>query len=292
MRVMITGARGFIGRHLVAALGARHEVLAPVRPELDLLDGQAVRRYLQAHPVDVVVHAATTPGHRNAPPVADLYERNLRMFSHLAECGDHWARMIVLGSGSEYDMTRPLERVCETSAGERLPADPSGRSKLEISQRCAADARFTVLRLFGVFGPHEDWEIRFISNAICKALHRLPITLRQDRRFHYLWVEDLAPIVERMMARTPRHAAYNVTPDEAWGLRALAERVRERTGTNVPVQVATPGEGLAYTGANDRLRAEWPDLRFTPIGEAVDRLIAWYERHHAEIDPDRLRHDK
>ena len=56
------------------------------------------------------------------------------------------------------------------------------------------------LRLFGVFGRHEDYAIRFISNAICKTLFDLPITLRQNRTFSYLYVDDLGPIVERCPA--------------------------------------------------------------------------------------------
>ncbi len=60
------------------------------------------------------------------------------------------------------------------------------------------------LRLFGVFGPHEDYAIRFISNAICKALFGLPITLRQNRTFSYLFIDDLGPIVERFLTAPRR----------------------------------------------------------------------------------------
>ena len=37
------------------------------------------------------------------------------------------------------------------------------------------------LRPFGVYGPGEDYAIRFISNACCKALLGMPVTLRRDR---------------------------------------------------------------------------------------------------------------
>lgn len=290
MRVLVTGARGFIGRSVARALSQRHEVFAPHRAELELLDAAGTRAWLASHRVDVVIHAATTPGHRNAPPVPDLYQRNLRMFDALATA--HAGRMIVLGSGSEYDMTRPLELVGESAFGERRPAEASGRSKYEISRVCERDPRFTVLRLFGVFGPGEDWEIRFISNALCKAIFGRPITLRQDRKFHYLWVDDLAPVLERILAGPTPHAAYNVTPDEVSSLADLARQVVDVAGADVPIQIAQAGEGLPYTGSNARLKADFPGLAFTPTRAAIERLHAWYAEHRDQLDPRKLDQDK
>ena len=93
-----------------------------------------MRAFLRAHPVDAIVHGATTPGHRNAPPVPDLAERNLRMFDALAQ-GGGYRRFVVLGSGVEYDASRPIDRVAEAEFDAHAPADPTGASKHEISRR-------------------------------------------------------------------------------------------------------------------------------------------------------------
>ena len=50
MKVLVTGAGGFLlGRNLAKSLCQQHEVSAPSRAELDLLDETAVRQYLEEH---------------------------------------------------------------------------------------------------------------------------------------------------------------------------------------------------------------------------------------------------
>ena len=289
MRVLVTGASGFIGRNLVEQLP--FEVLAPRRAELDLLDLDSVRGYLRREKPDAVVHSATTPGHRNAQPV-DLAARNLRMFFHLAENAGSFGRMIVLGSGAEYDQRFYQPKMPETYAGTHVPADETGLSKFVISRAVQAHPGWVHLRPFGVFGKYEDWEIRFISNALCKALFQKPITLRQDRRFDYLFIDDLCRIVAHFLEKPATHSDYNATPDEAVELSQVAELVREVAGVEVPVRIAQPGMGLEYSGANARLRREIPGLTFTPLREAVARLHAFYVEHRASIREDALLVDK
>jgi UDP-glucose 4-epimerase len=292
MRILLTGGSGFIGRNLRERLRARHDVLAPGHAELDLLSDGLVRAWFAAHPVDAVVHSATLPGHRNAPPAVDLAFKNLKMFFHLAVHAPPECRFVVLGSGAEYDAARMGPRAVEEEAARFVPEDETGFSKLVCSLFAGTNTRFVHLRPFGVFGPHEDWQIRFVSNAICKTLFDLPITLRQNRRFDYVCVEDLTAVVEHFLENGGRHRVYNVTPDETPELLGLAHLVREISGRDVPIVVAKEGLAPEYTGSNARLRADLPSLRFTPIREAVERLHAWYAERRGWISREALLTDK
>ncbi len=293
MRVLLTGGTGFVGRNLRERLGRRFEVLAPRRPELDLLDATAVRSYLARNAVDAVVHAATTPGHRNAPLVQDLGLRNIRMFLNLFRAAAASTRFVVLGSGAEYDVSRNIVKAREDDPSHPVPTDETGFSKLVQSTVADGHAGFVHLRPFGVYGPHEDWEIRFVSNALCKALHGLPITLRQNRRLDYVWVDDLCGVVARFLLReSDGHAVFNVTPDETPDLLSLARLARDVAGSDVPIIVARDGIGFEYTGDNRRLRGEFPDLTFTPFREAMERLCSFYRARLGEIPRERLMIDK
>lgn len=297
MRILLTGGNGFIGRNIADYLRQAHEVLTPTRVELDLTEPEAIERWFLDHKVDVVVHGAVRAGHRNASdPTRQLWS-NLRMFFGLMRQADHFERLVFLSSGAVYGVERPHDRVDETAFGESVPADEHGLSKYAIAQYIAqaqssGSADVVELRLFGVFGKHEDYAIRFVSNAICKALFDLPITLRQNRTFSYLYVDDLGPIVERFLSGPHAEAAYNVVPDWTDDLLELAERVKAKSAKNIPIIVGAPGAGLPYAASNDRLRREIPDVRFTSVNAAIDILYDWYASRLGAIEQSALLIDK
>jgi GDP-L-fucose synthase len=293
MKVLLTGSRGFVGRNILEAFAERYDILAPSSRELDLTDERSVRDFFTTQKVDAVIHGAVRPGHRNAVDTSRQLYINTRMFFNLARNADRFDRFILLGSGSSYDVRCNLARVGEDDFDRHVPVDEGGFSKYIISEYIAhTSGRMVDLRIFGVFGPYEDYAIRFISNAICKALFDLPITLRQNRLFDYLWIDDLMPVLEYCLHNRMNHTAYNVTPDQPVELLTIAEMIRERAGKEIPIVVGQPGMGLAYSGDNRRLREEIPNLAFTSLREAIDRLYRWYEERRDHIDREKLLVDK
>jgi UDP-glucose 4-epimerase len=296
MRILLTGGTGFIGRNLREHLSREHEVLAPTHSELDLADNLAVDAWFRAHEVDAVVHGAVRPGHRAAQDPSRQLWSNLRMFFNIARNRDRFRRLVFLSSGAVYDTREPLVRVAENRLGASVPEDEHGLSKYAIAQFLEAlgshsEPRVVELRLFGVFGRYEDYGIRFISNAICRALCELPIMVRQDRRFSYLFVDDLMPVVDWALAGQPAHVAYNVSPDWTDSLRALGSLVSAHDGNGLPVVVASDGYGSEYTADNSRFRKELPHLQFTPPEVAIESMFSWYSDRLSDIDRKRLEID-
>jgi len=296
MRVLVTGGSGFIGRHLVKAVSAEHEVLFPSHGELDLTDAEAVRHWLHAHDVDAVVHSAVKPGHRNAADVTKLTEVNLRQFFSLVRCRAAFERFVVLTSGAVYGAQRSIINVPEEALGEVVPTDDHGFSKYIESLWLAQDANAVELRPFGVYGPGEDYAIRFVSNACCKAVLGMPITLRIDRIFSYVWVDDLASLAGRALLGEGDGGlppgAYNVVPDETASLRAIADLIVTVHGEDIPVVVGEAGLGLEYSGRNDRLHEVLPGLAWTDLRAGVERLYAHYAARRDELDRGPLLVDK
>ncbi len=296
MRILLTGGSGFIGRNLNEHLSREHEVIAPSHSQLDLSDDLAVNAWFREHPVDAVVHGAVRPGHRAAQDPSRQIWNNLRMFFNIERNRDRFGTLVFLSSGAAYDTRESLVRIAEDRLGASVPEDDHGLSKYAIARfldAMALDPRQPIveLRLFGVFGRYEDYRIRFISNAICRSLFDLPITLRQDRRFSYLFIDDLMPVVDWALSEPAHYRAYNVSPDWTDRLSALAGAIAARAGNHVPVQVGKDGYGLEYTGDNGRLRQEMPDLSFTPSDVAIDRLYGWYADRRSEINRASLEYD-
>ncbi len=292
MNMLVTGGSGFIGKNIAEAFSARHNVLAPSHRELDLTDDEAVREYLRSHKFDIVIHSATKPGHRNTADPTNLVYNNTRMYFNLARNADRFGKMIFLSSGAVYDMRHYLPKMTEEYFDSHVPADDHGFSKYICVKQMELMGNVAELRLFGVFGKYEDYAIRFISNAICKTLFDLPISLRQNRRFDYLFIDDLMPVLEYFISHQGEQKSYNVTPDHSIELKELAEMVRAFSGKDVPILIAQDGMGMEYSGDNSRLRKEMPTLSLTPIDGAIRKLFAWYEENRHMLDRESLLVDK
>jgi GDP-L-fucose synthase len=287
LKILITGGSGFIGRNLAA----RFQVAAPSRAELDLLDAEAVRAYLERHHFDAVIHAATERSTRKMGSGPDLIGRNCRMFFNLARNAHAFGRMLFLSSGAVYGRTHFHPRMHEDEFDAHVPADEYGFSKYVCAKALDAFERVTEIRLFGVFGPHEDWEVRFLSNACCRAVWDLPVVMRQNVRFDYLDVEDLGRILECFLTRDLRYRHYNVCTGRCLDLRTLAEKVVKASGKRLDIVIANEGWGAEYSGDNTRMLAEIPDFRFREMDDSVERLYRWYEARKTAIDPARLGFD-
>ena len=294
-RILLTGGSGFIGRNIRESfLAEKYEMVSPSHKEVNWADSEAMDAWFSTRSFDAVIHAAVKPGHRNAPDHEHLLYTNTRMFFNLVRHADRCGRILNIGSGAIYDMRHYEPAMKEDFFGRYMPEDEHGYTKYicgKYMERCQEDV--VDLRVFGIFGRYEDYAIRFISNAICKTLFDLPVTLRQDRVFSYLAVEDLMPVLDYFIEHKPRHKAYNVVPDERVSLLDLARRVVWISGKDLPVKVGMPGMGMEYSGDNARLRAEMGDwLSFTPVEQSVRRLYGWYQEHKGELDRECLLFDK
>ena len=291
--ILLTGGNGFIGRNIQESfLADKYTVFAPRSFELNVADTQSVDDFFSKHTFDVVIHAAVKPGHRNAKDHKDLLLTNLRMFENLARHRDKFGKLINFGSGAVYDTAADNRLVTEDQIGRRIGQDEHSFCKYVVHQRIEKLPNVIDLNIFGIFGPHEDWEIRFLSNAICKTLFNLPITLRQNRRFSYLYVNDLMPILDFFISRDVKHKCYNITPDEETELLQAAQLVAEIGGNTHPISVAKTGYGLSYSGSNARLKAEMPDVKFTPLAKALRDLYNYYKTRQNELDKNLLLTDK
>ena len=295
MRILITGGSGFIGRNLVEQLAGTYELLAPSSAELDLLNERAVREYLSAHSFDVIVHAATTRSNRDLGAPADMLDRNCRMFFNLVRNEGRFGKMIHFGSGAEYDKTGLPARVKEEYFDTRVPTDPYAFSKYICAKYIERSERLVELRLFAVFGQYEDYTVRFISNACCRALKGLPIVLRQDIVFDYLYIKDLVKITRWFIENNARHKAYNVCTGRPVALTELARVIArvsaQVSGRNPSVSVLTEGMGPEYSGDSSRMLTEMGGYQFWDLEGSIRELYSWYERNEV-FDVESLRFDE
>ena len=292
-KILLTGGNGFIGKNIQQSfLAQKYDITAPRSFELNLADTASVDEFFRTRQFDAVLHAATKPGHRNAKDPTHLFYTNVRMFENLVRHTDKFGKLINFGSGAVYDIAADNRLVSEDQIGQNCGKDDHSFCKYVVHKRIEALPNVIDFNIFGIFGKYEDWQIRFISNAICKTLFHLPITLRQNRRFSYLYVNDLMPILDYFIAHPAQHKSYNITPDEETELLQAARAVERLSGSTAGIRVAQEGYGLNYSGSNARLRGEIPGLTFTPFEQALQDLLQYYQDNQSSIDKEKLLQDK
>jgi GDP-L-fucose synthase len=292
-RVLLTGGSGFIGGHIgLSKLADAYEILAPPRRELDLLDTAGVDAYFAAHKVEAVIHAAGKPGHRNAPDHDALLATNTRQYFNLARHAPELRRFIVIGSGAVYGADHFKPRMGEDFFGANIPTDAHGYTQYICCKHLEASPNTVYLAVFGIFGPREDYAIRFISNMMCKCLFDMPLTMKQDRRLDYLYIDDLMPVLDHFLGAASARGIYNVTPDSTSSLLDLARRVLAVSGKSLPILVGSEGMGREYSGDNALLKREFPAFRAGSMDAALRKLYAWYGEHRHLVRKEELVHDK
>jgi GDP-L-fucose synthase len=291
LNILITGASGFIGRNLAEFLRPLYRVNTPTSGELNLLDDRAVRDYLCGGRFDVVVHTAVTRTTRRLQAPPDMVERNCRMFFNLARNEGLYGKLLHFGSGAEYDRRQMPPRVPESYFDTYIPAEAYGFAKYICAKYTERATNLYNLRLFGVFGKYEAWDVRFISNACCRTIHGLPIVMRQDVCFDYLHTDDLARITQWFIERQPRAKAYNVCTGRSCSLGDLAHMVAKVSGKNPEIVVREEGLGREYSGDNRLLLEEIGGYEFRDLSQCIRELYAWYESRKDKIDPEQLRFD-
>lgn len=273
-------------------LAKKYNIVAPSHKALDLMDAELTSDFFSKHHFDVVIHAAGKPGHRNIPDPTSVFYSDMLMFMNLMHYKKQWKKMIVLSSGAVYDQRYPIVKVKEEDYRLRVPVDEHALYRRVTAELVENIENVVELRLFGIFGKYEDYAIRFISNAICKTLFNLPITIKQDKKLDYLYIEDLMPILDYFIGKNVKYKAYNVTSDESVSLSKLAGMIKEISGKNLPVKIAQKGMGLEYSGGNFRLKGETKNLQLTPIGQAIKDLYIWYSEHKNTLKKELLLKDK
>jgi GDP-L-fucose synthase len=273
-RLLLTGASGFIGRNVFPILQKKgYDIVAPLRRELDLLDADTVRRFVEQGQFDVVLHLANPTGHNPQDKTEELFERSIRVFIGLISCAEFYEKMIYIGSGAEYGKHRPLVQICEDSLGEELPRDAYGLSRYVMNELAEGYSNIINMRLFACYGPG-DPKHKLVPSVIEQVQRGDTVVLRQDCFFDYLYVTDIADVLVHFIEHDNRHKNYNLCSGKRVQIKTIAEEVSCQMGVKAAIKCEKGGFNNEYTGSNERLLAEMPEWRPKTMNNSIKNILS------------------
>jgi nucleoside-diphosphate-sugar epimerase len=300
-RVLVTGARGFIGRKLCRRLldsGALvHGVSRVSSPDVgtatrwltvDLTHFQSVRQMLESVRPDVVFHlAGHVTGSQDLSNVQPAFHTNLASTVHLLTAAAEMQplRIVLVGSMQEPDPDHPAAVPCSPYAASKWACSGYARMfhalyRLPVS----------VARPMMVYGPGQWDLVKLLPYVMVSLLGGTsPAVGSGTRELDWVYVDD---VVDGMLAVATADGIQGEAVDLGSGtltsIRQVIEHVATLIGSDVRVRF-----GVLPDRPLERPRAARTELTRrligwsaqTPLDVGLKQTVAWYRETWSSLKP-------
>ena len=313
MKVLVTGAAGFIGSavcealhrrgHEVVGIDSLNETLYPAASRRARIMDMAERGIADIHiedlrtcdlddlllGVDGVVHEAAIPGLGPSWTAIEEYVTNNVVGTYrLADAvtRSHVSAAVLASTSSVYGTT-----ATDSEAGALRPASPYGITKLAAEQTWKAVVEpdrvvTTILRYFSVYGPHQRQDMaigRFMRNV----REGLPVTITGDglQTRTYSYIDDVSNITASAL-ELQREGIFNIAGTEQVSVLELVSLIGRVVGAQPILEFLPPRRGDQLEVKGD-VEAAQDVLRFAPQVTLVEGLTRQFEALIQEDGPSR-----
>lgn len=298
VRALVTGASGFVGRHLVhhlEALGQQVTAVDRTTDGVDITDAAAVHRLVGEIAPDVVYHLAgwADVGGSWAAPVEAFRanaEGTLNLLLAAAEAGVK--RVLAVSSADVYGIVTP-EELPLTEDSPLRPASPYAASKVAadyLGLQAWLGRQLPVIRVraFNHLGPGQT--DKFVAPALASRVARAEIeggdvitvgdlSARRD----FTDVRDVVRAYQLLVENGEPGEVYNVCSGVDLAVQDLADQLVAQSRVPLRLEVdpslLRPVELPVLRGSHDRLTAATGWQPEIPISQTItDLLEDWRTR--------------
>jgi len=313
MRILITGAAGFIGANLCRELARRPDVeeivglddLSTGDPgnlsgiETDLVIGSVTDQELVQQlvdRVDAVVHLAARPSVPRSllDPMASHEANATGTLRVLEACRRRSSYVIVASSSSVYGSVNAPRKHEDLAT---RPLSPYAASKLAteaylLAYQAAFGLPGLALRFFNVYGPLQAAGHAYaavIPTFVDAALHGEPLVIHGDgqqvRDFTFVGAV-VSVLADAVLGGVASPEPVNLAFGTRTTVTDLARRVAAAVGVAADVRYDPPraGDVRDSQAESNRLRALFPGAAPTDLNEGLKRTVAWFREHQGQSE--------
>ena len=315
MRVLLTGAAGFIGMHCAMRLLARGDEvygidnLSPYYPvklkrdrlkqlagtrrfhfsKVDLAQPRPVEKIFRKAKPQLVLHLAAQPGVRYSLENPAAYvQSNLVGFANLLECcRRHPPKHLVFASSSSVYGSNPKLPWSESDNVDH-PVSLYAATKKSNELMAHVYSHLyripaTGLRYFTVYGPwgRPDMSPVLFARAIMEG-RPIPVFNRGDMQRDFTYIDDVVEGTLRVLDRAAAYAIYNIGNHAPVRLTDYIAALENALGkrAKLAMKPMQPGDVRATYADTSALLKAVGFAPSTPLATGLARFAAWFKEYY------------
>jgi len=314
MKVLLTGAAGFIGMHCAQRLLERGDKVVGIDnlsayysvklkkdrlarlkhprfvfSKTDLSNARALNQIFKKTKPDAVLHLAAQAGVRHSLENPQAYiQANIVGFANLLECCRAYApRHLVFASSSSVYGSNPKLPWSETHNVDNPISLYAATKKADELMAHVYSHLFglqaTGLRFFTVYGPwgRPDMSPMLFASAIMQG-KPIKVFNRGDMQRDFTYVDDVVEGTLRVLDRPNKYAIYNIGNHQPVALLdyiATLERALGRKA-KLALKPMQPGDVKSTYADTAALRAAVGFSPSTPLETGLARFAEWFKQYH------------
>jgi UDP-glucuronate 4-epimerase len=318
MKILVTGAAGFIGFHLSRQLlGKGHEVtgvdsisgyystrlkqdrvelLSPYRmfsfSEMDVCNRSDIESLFASGNFDMVIHLAAQPGVRYSIDAPHKYiESNIVGFLNVLEASrqNRVSHFLYASSSSVYGnrVGGSFSEAGDTDHPESLYAATKKSNELiAYSYTRQFGIQAIGLRFFSVYGPWGRPDMAYFS--FTKKILRgelVPVFNNGEMVRDFTYIDDISNGVVSLVEtvdKLPQYKVYNLGNNKPLKISQLIEAIEEALGRKALIDLKPMQSGdVVFTCAD--IAESFKDFGYKPvtgIKEGVGKFVDWYRSYY------------
>ena len=315
MKVLVTGAAGFVGMHCAKRLLERGDEVVGVDnlspyysvelkrdrleqlrgkhfafEKLDIADAASLQAIFKKEKPELVLHLAAQAGVRYSLENPAAYvQSNLVGFANLLECCRHHPprHLVFASSSSVYGSNRELPWSESQNVDHPVSLYAATKKSNELMAHVyhhLYGIPMTGLRYFTVYGPwgRPDMSAMLFTRAILEG-KPIQVFNRGDMQRDFTYIDDIVEGTLRVLDKPAPYAIYNIGNHEPVALLdyiAALERVLGRKA-KLDMQPMQPGDVKATYADTTALRRAVGFAPSTPLETGLARFAEWYKSYYA-----------
>jgi nucleoside-diphosphate-sugar epimerase len=298
-KVVVTGAKGFIGRHTLKTLSDRnfeiHAIVSQNIPDINLnnchwhlanlLDINPIKQLFEQIKPTHLLHFAwcySMPGkYWQAEDNFLWVQASLEMLKQFQAQGGQ--RVVMSGTCAEYDWNHDY---CSEFLTPKNPSSPYGICKNALQEMLQSYAKLTNLssawgRIFLPYGPYEYVD-RLVPSVICSLLKGEPARCSHGQQMRdFLYVQDVADAFVALL-ESDVTGPVNIGSGQPMAIKDIVYKIGEQIGQSDLIQLGAIPEATNDTpllvGDVNRLSQEVGWLPKFDLDTGLKQTIIWWEK--------------